>query len=430
MTATSKDIWDMPFDARRERRASIENPTVPLSAPNLLQFFGAELSSVGPVTPAKALEIPSWFAGTNFLSGALAGLPLQVFEKTEAGRKKVEDGIANVLGKAVNDELTSFMWRKLTFDQTFSEGRSYSWIEKNTRGEVIDIWPLEYAKVTPKRIARKKIYTYREGGKSIDFPASDIIDIPMMLKPNGVEHYRPARLFRETFGLAIAVTRYGTRFFENGGVPPFSIEGPFKTAAGREKAERDLTKAFAAAANEWRSAVGLPEGHKVNRVGVNPSELQMIDVQRFLIEQIARILSLPMVFLQDLTRGTFSNTEQQDLHLVKHTLKRWVEQVEQELNLKIFGRDSNRYVRFNLDGMLRGDFRTRMEGLARGIQTAQITPNEARAYEEREGLEGGDDLLIQGATLPLKNQSKDAPAAQPEPTTPPIPEPSPNDPQV
>ncbi len=423
MTSRATDIWDLPFDAKVERRANVESPNVALSAPNILDFFGLEASGVGTITPAKALEVPAWFAGVNFLSGALAGLPLQVFERTDTGRKKVDSGIANVLGRAVSDEMTSFMWRKSSFDQTLSEGRSYSWIEKDAQKKVVNIWPLEYSKVTPKRVRGRKVYTYRENGKTIDYPASEIIDIPMMLKPNGVEHYRPARMFRETFGLAIAVTRYGTRFFSNGGVPPFTIEGPFKTAAGRAGAERDVTRAIAAAANEGKPAVALPEGHKLNRVGVNPSEMQMIDLQRFLIEQFARILSLPMVFLQDLTRGTFSNTEQQDLHLVKHTLKRWVEQVEQELNLKVFGRNSDMYVRFNLDGIMRGDFKTRMEGLARAIQTAIMTPNEARAYEEREAVDYGDDLLIQGATMPLKNQS--AAGAKPAPT----PEPTPNDPQ-
>lgn len=427
MSAAAVDIWDMPFDAKVERRASVENPTLPLSSPNLIDFLGLELSGVGTPTPGRALEVPAWFAGVNFLSGALAGLPLQVFKRTKTGREKVAGGIANILARAVNDDTTSFMWRKATFDQTFTEGRSYSWVEKNPKGEVVNIWPLEYSKTTPMRIDGRKVYRYRERGKVIDYAASEIIDIPMMLKPNGVEHYRPTRLFRETFGLAIAVTRYGTRFFNNGGVPPFTVEGPFQTAAGREKAERDLTKAIAAAGIEGKSAVGLPGGHSIKPLGFDPSKMQMVDVQRFLIEQIARILSLPMVFLQDLTRGTFSNTEQQDLHLIKHTLRRWIEQFEQELNLKIFGRDSDYYVRFNLDGLMRGAFTARMEGLAKAIQNAILTPNEARELEERESAPFGDDLLMQGATIPLKNSAKAANDPPPKADTTPPKEPPDDD---
>jgi HK97 family phage portal protein len=124
-----------------------------------------------------------------------------------------------------------------------------------------------------------------------------------------------------------------------------------------------------------------------------------------MIEQIARIYSIPPTFLQDLTHGTFSNTEQQDLHFTKHTIKRWIEQFEQEMNLKLFGRNSNsQFVEMNVDGLLRGDFKTRMDGYAQGIQNAILTPNEARRRENLPDDAGGDGLLVQGATVPLGQQ--------------------------
>jgi len=127
-------------------------------------------------------------------------------------------------------------------------------------------------------------------------------------------------------------------------------------------------------------------------------------LQRFSIEQIARIYNLPPIFLQDLTHGTFSNTEQQDLHFVKHTVKRWVEQTEAELNLKLFGRGSAYFVEFNLDGLMRGDLATRMQAHATAIQNGIRTPNEVRKIENLPPLPGGDDLMIQGATVPLTSQ--------------------------
>jgi HK97 family phage portal protein len=138
----------------------------------------------------------------------------------------------------------------------------------------------------------------------------------------------------------------------------------------------------------------------------------LIELQRFSIEQIARIYSLPPVFLQDLTHGTFSNVEQQDLHFVKHTIKRWVEQTEQEMNLKLFGRGSQFYVKFDLDDLLRGDLKTRMEAHATSIQNGIKTPNEVRDIENLPPMEAGDDLMIQGATVPIKNQVVADPNAQ------------------
>jgi HK97 family phage portal protein len=138
--------------------------------------------------------------------------------------------------------------------------------------------------------------------------------------------------------------------------------------------------------------------------------MQLLELQRFSIEQIARIYSLPPVFLQDLTHGTFSNTEQQDLHFVKHTVKRWVEQFEQEMNLKFFGRGSDFYVEFNVDGLLRGDLKSRMEAYAVSIQNAIRTPDEIRAIENLPA-KGANDLLIQGATVPLGSQPTGKPNA-------------------
>jgi HK97 family phage portal protein len=146
--------------------------------------------------------------------------------------------------------------------------------------------------------------------------------------------------------------------------------------------------------------------------------MQLVETQGFAVLEVARIYSLPPTFLQDLSRATFSNSEQQDLHLVKHTIKRWVEQLESEMNLKLFGRGSNRIVEFNLDGLMRGDYATRMAGNAQAIQTGQLTPNEARALDNREPLPGGEKLFIQGATVPMEGhtglQPTRAPAADEE----------------
>jgi HK97 family phage portal protein len=133
--------------------------------------------------------------------------------------------------------------------------------------------------------------------------------------------------------------------------------------------------------------------------------MQLIETQSFGVYEVGRVYQLPPVFLQELSEGIRADVEQQDLHLVKHTLKRWLEQLEAEMNLKFFGRGSRRIVEFNVDGLLRGDYKTRMEGNSQAIQTGQLTPNEARAMDNREPLEGGDQLLIQGATVPLATQT-------------------------
>ena len=393
---------------KRENR-SLENPQIPISSSAILSFFGLdEASAAGEsVTIDTALGVPAIWAAVSFLSGTLAVLPLQVFRKTDAGREQVDGGINDILHDAPNDEMSSFEWRKYTFEQVFTGGRGVTFIERKSSGEIINLWPIDPSKVTYISDGRKRSYRVQNGGSAVVYGASEIIDLPFFLKPNGLDFRSPILSHADVIGMAIALTKYAGRFFAGGGVPPFAIEGPFQSPAAMQRAGDDLAAAMAKAAKEKRAALALPAGHTIKSLGVNPDKAHMIEASRFIIEQIARIYSLPPTFLQDLTRSTFSNSEQQDLHFVKHTLLRWVEQFEQQLNLKLFGRSNpDMYVELNVDGLLRGDFQGRMQGYAQGVQNAILTPNEIRRMENFPDAIGGDDLMIQGATVPIGQQEQ------------------------
>ena len=389
---------------RRRENRNLENPSAPVSASDFLQSMGwgdTSSSSGVTVTIDNALGVPSIWSAVNFLAGTMAGLPLHVYRRTADGRARVTTDVAPILNETANDGMSSFEWLKYTFEQVFTGGRAVTYIERAANGRVINLWPLDPAKI---RVERKndgrKIYKY----DTRTYLANEVIDIPFMLKSNGVDSRSPIMTNKDAIGMAIAASRYGSKAFQKGGIPPTVLQGPFQSGAAAKRASDDVAKTMAALANEQRSVMALPLGHELKPVGFNPEQMQLLELQRFSIEQIARIYSLPPVFLQDLTHGTFSNTEQQDLHFVKHTVKRWVEQTEAEINLKIFGRGSNRYAEFNVDGLLRGDFKTRMEAHATSIQNGIRTPNEVRDIENLEPLPEGNSLMIQGATVPIGTQ--------------------------
>ena len=403
--------------AEPEKRATVEDPTVPISSAHVLHFLGASggASAAGiNVTIDKAMGVPAIWAAVNFISGTMAGLPLNLYQKTEGGRVKVDSPLARILHDSWNDETSSFDARKYSYEQVFTGGRSITFIESNAAGRVINLWPLNPETVKIEMRGGRKVYRYKEQGrKEIVYVAGEIIDIPFSLRPDMMTSRSPILTNADTIGLGIAATNYGSKLFQNGGVPPFMITGNFESGAALKRASDDLQSAIRAAAKENRLALSLPTGHEIKSIGIDPEKSQLVELKRFLIEEYARIYSLPPTFLQDLSNGTFSNTEQQDLHFVKHTIKRWVEQTEQEMNLKLFGKLNNEfYVEFNLDGLLRGDFKTRMEGYASGIQNAVLTPNEARRQENRTDMEEGNKLMIQGATVPLGSQSITPPATK------------------
>lgn len=385
-----------------EVRASFENPSTPLSSPAILQVFGITPSASGVVvTIEAALGVPAVWAAVNFMAGELAQLPLNVFKRSDAGNERIKSSLQNVLHDAVNDELTSFQWRKWAWEQVFTEGRALTYIEWNGAGKVANLWPMDLGKTKIKRQNGAKVYVYKDGDKTKTYTSDEVLDIAFMLKPDLLSHYSPLMTNKDTVGLAIAATQYGSKFFTNGGVPPFVITGPINSPAALQRASDDLAAAVRNNAKDPRLALALPAGHDIKQIGVDPEKSQLVELKRFIIQEIARIYSLPPVFLQDLSNGTFSNTEQQDLFFVKHSLTRWAEQFEQELNLKFFGRVSNQYVEMNLDGLLRGDFKTRMDGYAQGVQNGVLKPNEARRRENLPDDPEGDKLMIQGATVPL-----------------------------
>ncbi len=396
---------------RREAR-NAENPLVPVSAKDFIEKFYGVVGLSDPglrVTVDRALGVPSVWAAVNFLSGTLAGLPLHLYQRSGGESKRVEGSprarmgrLSVILRDAANDEASSFAWRKAVFDAVFTHGRAFTFIERNALGEVINLWPLNPASVSVVRSQGRTQYHYSEGDRRLVYEAGEIIDIPFMLKSDGLGHRSPILTNAGAIGMAMAATQYSSKLFANGGVPPLVLEGPLTTAAGVKRASEDMVKAVENAAEANKSVLTLPTGHTLKPLGIDPDKQQLIELQRFCVVQVARIYSLPPAFLQDLTHGTFSNTEQQDLQLIKHTLQRWVIQFEQELNLKLFGRaDASHYAKFNLDGLQRGDFKTRMEGISRGIGSALFTPNEGRALMELPAQTGGDVLLVQGANVPL-----------------------------
>lgn len=394
---------------KTEKRESSGNQTVSVSdTQGLIELFGLEsMASAGVVvTVESALTVPAVFGAVNFLAGTLAGLPLNLYKRSGDNRDKVKSKLSTLLHDAVSDEMSSFEWRKHIFEQVFTGGRAFTFIERNTLGEPINFWPLDPSGVTVKRSAGKKTYVYREGSKTTIYQAAEIIDIPFMLKADGLSHRGPLGTGKDAIALCIAATRFGAKFFDNGGVPPFAVTGNFQSGKSMERASSDFLDAVRKAAKDKRQALVLPTGLEIKSIGVDAEKSQLVELKRFGIEEISRLYSLPPIFLQDLTHGTFSNSEQQDLHLVKHTIKRWAEQFEQELNLKLFGRGNNKfYAELNLDGLLRGDFKTRMEGYGQGVQNGILKPNEARRKENLPDDPDGNQLMIQGATVPIATQA-------------------------
>jgi HK97 family phage portal protein len=372
-------------------------------------FKGWDLpSSSVSATPEKCLTATPVFAAVDFLSSAMASMSRHVNRRKGEGSERVAGGVATLLEHNINDEWTAFRWVKYSYWQTLTGGRSFTWIER-PNGQILNLWPLDPTCVEVKRVSGRTVYEYTENGKKITYPAADIIDLPFALESDQLTHISPLDKGKTAIGLLLAMEQYASGFFAGGGVPPLALEGPLPASGeSMKRMMSDVNRAIDGAKAEKKPVFPMPPGYSLKSVGFEPEKGQMTDARRFQVEEVARIYGLPPWFLQDLTRANFANSENQDLHLVKHRLAHLVRAFEQELNLKLFGRrNQSRWVEVNMDSLLRGDFKTRAEGVARLIQSGVYTPNDGRKYIG--GLDASDDpnadkLHMQGATLPLGAQ--------------------------
>ena len=402
----------VPIGRGREKRIVTEIPGIERPGANILQVFGIGDATLPVVTIDSALQVPAVLAAVSFLSRCLAALPLHVYRRKDTGPEKIRGGIETLIHEAPNDEWTAFKMRQFFWQQVFTGGRGLIYIER-AGSQVVGLYPMNPALTRIYRDGMGRT-TYEVEGKK--YAPGQVIDIPFMLRVNGVNHYGPIAMGYKAIELALAMNDYGSKFFAGGGVPPLALTGPLPEGPDAlNRAMNEIYRAIEGARTSDKPLFPMPPGHELKPVGLDPQEGQMVEARQFQIVEIARVFQLPPVFLQDLTHGTFTNSEQQDLHLVKHLIAQWAQALEEEMNLKLFGqRNGNRYVEHNLDGLLRGDFTTRMEGLAKAVQNSLLSPDEARELENRPPKGGNaDKLFIQGATVPI-----DTPLGARVPTTP------------
>ncbi len=388
-------------DPRLEERIITSVTGMERPGSSILQLIGVTSATLPSVTIDSALSVPAVSAAVSFLSGSMANLPLHAYRAKKGGAERLKDGVQRLMNEAPNPEWTSFGMRKYLWQQVFTGGRGMAWIER-AGPKIVAIWPMDPGETQINRLGGRKFYMY--SGKR--YEAADVIDIPFMLKVDQLGSYSPITMGAKAIQLALAMNDYASGFFAGGGVPPLALVGPMPAGAeAMKRAQADIKRSVDAAKANGNPILPIPPGYELKPVGFDPDKGQMTEARRFQIEEFARIWNLPPVFLQDLTHGTFSNTEQQDLHLVKHLIAQWAKAFEEECNLKLFGpKPGPIYVEHNLDGLMRGDFKSRIEGLARGVQSAILTPDEARALENRPPMPEGDRLYIQGATVPLGSQ--------------------------
>ena len=378
-------------------------------------FFGGSTAGKN-VTERSSMQMTAVYSCVRVLAEAVAGLPLHLYKYTDSGGKDkaLEHPLYFLLHDEPNPEMTSFVFRETLMTHLLLWGNAYAQLIRNGRGEVVGIYPLMPNRISVNRDDSGNIY-YKYLRSMEDAPLnknnevillpSEVLHIPG-LGFDGLVGYSPIAMAKNAIGMAIACEEYGAKFFANGAAPGGVLEHP-GTIKDPQKVKDSWNAAYQGSTNSHRVAV-LEEGMKYQQIGIPPEQAQFLETRKFQINEIARIFRVPPHMLADLEKSSFSNIEQQSLEFVKYTLDPWVVRWEQNMyrSLLMASEKPTVLIKFNVDGLLRGDYVSRMNGYATARQNGWMSANDIRELENLDRIPaelGGDLYLINGAMTKLED---------------------------
>jgi len=381
-----------PFRRKDETRA-LETSSLLYQA--WLASWANVTSSGASISADSAMANVAVLACVIVRSETVASLPVGVFRKDGDTRIQQGDHPADrLLSNRPNEFLTGpefWRWKQITEDLT---GNAYVRVER-LNGRIVNLWPLTGEK--PKAVTANGRLVYRYRGDTFtradDYASQDILHFKGPVVANPYEGRSLVDLTAENIGLAIDTERFFGRFLNNGNHFPRHLETEAVLRPEDIEAIAKNMKAFAGVDHAGEMRV-LDRGLKSVQNNMSLKDADLTTQQRWILEQVCRTWRVPLAMVQDLTHGTYTNSEQQDLWLAKHTIAPIVRNTEAACNAKLFFDDEPAYVKFNLNGLLRGDFKTRMEGYVAATGGPIMLRSEARALEDWNPVDGLSKPLV------------------------------------
>jgi HK97 family phage portal protein len=393
-------------------------------------FFGGTTSGKA-VNERSAMQMTAVYACVRILSEAIASLPLHVYRYNDAGSKEkaLAHPLYGILHDEPNPEMSAFSFRETLMTHLLLWGNGYAQVIRNGRGEVVALYPLMPDRMNVDRDAQGNIfyeYTRADGdvrsmvGKStVRLAPSDVLHIPG-LGFDGLVGYSPIAMAKNAIGMGLACDEYGASFYQNGAQPGGVLEHP-GVVKDPKRVRESWNAIYQGSANAHRVAV-LEEGMAYKPISISPEQAQFLETRKFQIDEIARIFRVPPHMVGDLEKSSFSNIEQQSLEFVKYTLAPWITRWEQAIYRALLSQAEKErfFVRFNVEGLLRGDYQSRMTGYSIARQNGWMSANDIRELENLDRIpaeDGGDLFLINGNMTRLADagifaasqQNKEAP---------------------
>lgn len=385
--------------------------TLARPSPELRSALGRVLSKVGiHINAQNALQVTAVFACVRLLSENVASLPLFLYQKTEKGKEKAKDRPEyGVLHDAPNPETDSFQfWQAFTANMLVY-GRGYAEIVRNNAGQVVQMWNITtpYVKVQRNEETQELEYAVISPGKERFTLRKDQMFRVDWFSMDALNAFHPLKLAQNAIGLNVAAEEFASNYFNNGANVGGVIEYPESMDDdAAERFRKSVREAYEGLSKSAR-LMFLEQGSKFQKVSNTPEESQMLETRKFQVAESARFYNVPLHMIGDLEHATFSNIEQMSLNFVIYSLRPYLVRIERAITAQILTPTDRQtlFPRFSVDSLLRGDYKSRMEGYALARQNGWMSANDIHDLEDMDSIpaeEGGDAYLANGNLRSLK----------------------------
>lgn len=387
---------------------------------------GAPTTSGVSITPESSMTLSAVYKAVTILSQAIGSLPLQVFQRIGNGKQIATNHVLYpILHKQPNMLMVPSVFWQLAMVKALLWGNAYATIERDPMQNVTALWPIPSELVKPKLKQRddlsKGIFYEVRPPEKAPFPVSadDMFHVPG-LGFDGVEGKSVISMARESLGLGVAQERYAGGFYGKGAKPSIVLKLSGKFDDLSEKALRNLKSSFKESytgVDNMAAPVFLEEGMDFQTYSIPPADQQFVEMRTFHVSEVARWFNVPPHKLGELTRATFSNIEAQNIDFVIDSCMPWLVKIEQSITSQLFKEaESDEYfAEFNVDGLLRGDSAARAAYYKDMVYGGMMQPNEARAKENWNPVDGGDSLWMPVNMMQYAGEPSEAAKGEPPP---------------
>jgi HK97 family phage portal protein len=365
-------------------------------------FIGTTESGV-QIDESNALKLNAFYACVLLISDTISTLPVDCFIRRDGDRYPFRPQPAWVAKPDV--ELLRSEHYQQVLVSLLLDGNAFIRIFRDSNGDIANLVVLDPLRVEVKRFnENREIYYVVNEDYSRPIPKNEMLHITEIRKAGEVRGVSRVSELRDNLGLAVALQNFASRFFAQGATTAGVIESPNNLTAEQAKSLADGYNLQHKGYQKAHKVGILSGGARFNRTGVNPDEAQMLDSQKFAVEQIARIFRVPPHMIGITTAGSMSynSVEQQNINFVQHTLRSYIAKLEEAYSELL---PQGAFLRFNIDGLLRGDFQTRMQGYSIGSQAGFLSINDIRKLEDLRPVEGGDVYRVPLANVDIAASS-------------------------